>query len=410
MLKTLHYRLYPTNMQDRIVRQHLEECRWLWNTLLAERQQAWEERHESIGYYDQQNTLPALKASVRPTLAHVHSLVVQDVVRRLHKAFEAFFRRLKDGEAPGYPRFRGPGRYDSLTYSQWGNGVRLSANGTRLLLSKIGDVKIILHRPLEGISKTATIRRMPTGKWFVSIAYEWEPTPLPPTGQDVGIEVGLKTFATSSDGGQEIANPRFFRQEEHALAKAQRNHQVALDAHTAQRAELTQQVQTTHPDWDEQAVWQEVSRDPAEQAAWKERQRRRKVVARTHERARWKREDFAHQHSRRTVNAWDLIAIEDLNIRNLVRNPHLAKSIHDVAWGHFAALLRVKAEWAGRAFIAVDPAHTSQDCSRCGHRKTDLTLADRIYHCDACGLEINRDLNAALDMLARGRACLGRRP
>src|SRR5262249_28637768 len=162
----------PTKRQERLLMEQWEELRWLWNTLLAERKQAWEDRQETLWYYDQQNALPALKDSVRPGLKQIHSLVVQDVVRRLHKAMEAFFRRRKDGENPGYPRFRGKGRYDSLTYSQWDNGVKLSASGKRLTLSKVGDVKIISHRPLEGTPKTATIRRTPTGKWFVTISCE----------------------------------------------------------------------------------------------------------------------------------------------------------------------------------------------------------------------------------------------
>ena len=139
---------------------------------------------------------------------------------RLKRAMDAFVRRLQAGETPGYPRFRGKGRYDSLTYPQWENGVKLSASGKRLLLSKLGEVKLITHRPLEGIPKTATIRRTPTGKWFVSISCDWEPTPLPPTGKAVGIDVGLKTFATLIRR-EEIANPRFFRAEEQALARAQ---------------------------------------------------------------------------------------------------------------------------------------------------------------------------------------------
>ncbi|MGH7486476.1 MAG: RNA-guided endonuclease InsQ/TnpB family protein, partial [bacterium] len=315
MLKTFKYRLYPTTRQERLLAEQLEELRWLWNTLLAERKTAWEERQEAVSYYDQQNALPTMKTSLRPPLAQVHSLVVQDVVRRLQKAMDAFFRRLKAGETPGYPRFRGKGRSDSLTYPQWDNGVKLSASGKRLMLSKIGDVKLISHRPLEGTPKTATIRRTPTGKWFVTISCEWEPTPLPPTENSVGIDVGLTTFATLSDG-QEIANPRFFRAEEYALAKAQRKHQIALDTHKAKRAELTKQVTEAHVELDEPGVWQVVSQDARERAAWKERQKRRKVVARTHERARWKRDDFAHQHSRRIVNEFDVIAIEDLSVRN----------------------------------------------------------------------------------------------
>jgi putative transposase len=190
------------------------------------------------------------------------------------------------------------------------------------------------------------------------------------------------------------------------LAKAQRKHQVALDVHKATRADVTQRVKLTHPDLDDAGVWQAVSQDSAEQTAWRERQRRRKVVARTHERIRWKREDFAHFHSRRIVNQFDTIAIEDLTVTNLVQNSHLAKSIHDAAWSHFTALVAWKAACAARRCVAVNPVYTSQDCSGCGHRMTDLILADRTYHCPNCGLVIDRDLNAARNILALGRQCL----
>ena len=285
MLKTFKYRLYPTKLQERLLSEQLEELRWFWNTLLTVRKIAWEERQEPVSYYDQQNALPTMKTTLRPPLAQVHSLVVQDVVRRLQKAMDAFFRRLKAGENPGYPRYRGRGRYDSLTYPQWDNGVKLSASGKLLILSKIGDVKLIAHRPLEGMPKTATSRRTPTGKWFVTISCEWEPTPLPPTGQEVGIDVGLKVFAMPSVGDP-FENPRFFRAEEHELGKVQRKHQVALDVHKAVRAMLTQQVKQACPDLDAHAVWTRVSQDTDEQKAWRERQRRRRIVARTHERIR----------------------------------------------------------------------------------------------------------------------------
>ena len=150
LLKAFQYRLYPTKQQQRLLSRQLEECRWLWNTLLAERKRAWEERQETVDYYEQKAELPGLKAGERPCLSEVHSQVLQDVALRLKKAFDAFFRRLKAGENLGYPRFRGKGRYDSLTYPQWDNGVKFSASGKRLLLSKVGDVKLIAHRPLEG--------------------------------------------------------------------------------------------------------------------------------------------------------------------------------------------------------------------------------------------------------------------
>jgi putative transposase len=339
--------LYPNKQQARLLEQQLEECRWLYNELLAARRDAWEQRQESLRLYDQQATLPALKAT-RPQLAAVQSQVLQNVAVRIDLAFQAFFRRVRTGETPGYPRFRGKGRYASITYPQVPVGCKLDAEAQRLRLHGVGLVKVILHRPLEGTPKTATISRSSTGKWYVGFSCECaEPSPLPATGQSVGIDVGLKTFATLSTG-QEIANPRFFRAEEKALAKVQRAHSK-LEKGTPERA------------------------------------KHRHAVARVHERIAWRRGDFAHQHSRRTVSQFDLIAVEDLSVNRMTHNHCLAKSIHDAAWSQFASLLAYKAAWAGRRFVAVNPAYTSQDCSGCGHRQP-LSLSDRTYSCPCCGI------------------------
>jgi putative transposase len=368
MRKTFKYRLYPTKQQQLLLDQLLEECRWLYNHLLAERRDAWEQRQESVRLYDQQATLPALKAA-RPTLANVHSQVLQNVAVRLDLALQAFFRRMRTGEKPGYPRFRGHGRYDSVTFPQVPVGCRLDAEEKRLRIANVAHVKIILHRPLEGTPKTATIRRSSAGKWSVCVSCECvEAAPLPETGEQVGIDVGLTTFATLSDG-QKIANPRFFRLEEKALANAQR-------------------------------------RLSKEENGTPERAKRRKVVARIHERTRWRRGDFAHQHSRRISDAFAVIAVEDVSVNRMVHTHCLAKSIHDVAWSQFTSLLSSKAVWAGRKYVAVNPAYTSQDCSRCGHRKTDLTLADRTYTCSCCGVVLDRDYTASLNILAVGQHCL----
>lgn len=367
MLKTFKYRLYPNKQQLRLLNAQLEECGWLYNHLLEERKTAWEERQESVKLYDQQATLPALKIE-RPSLATVHSQALQNVAVRIDLAFQAFFRRVHGGgEKPGYPRFRGEGRYDSLTFPQVPTGCKLETEAKRVRLTTVGQVKII--RPLEGIPKTATVTRSSTGKWYVCFSCECAvPTPLPPTGQQVGIDVGLKTFATWSTG-EAVVNPRFFKTEEHELAKAQRN------------------------------LATEEKGTPVHA-------HRRKVVARAYERTAWRRSDFAHQQSRRVVDLFDLIAVEDLEVNRMVHNHCLAKSIHDVAWSQYAAYLCVKAAWAGRKYVAVNPAYTSQNCSACGHRKTDLTLADRIYHCSCCGLVMDRDLNASLNILALGQQCL----
>jgi putative transposase len=367
MLKTFKYRLYPTKQQQRLLDQQFEECRWLYNYLLAERRDAWEQRQESLRYYDQATSLPALKAE-RPALASVHSQVLQNVAVRIDLAFKAFFRRVKAGETPGYPRFRGTGRYDSLTFPQVPVGCRLDAETQRLRIANVGLVKIILHRPLEGTPKTATISRSSTGKWYVCFSCECaESAPLPANGQQVGIDVGLKTFATLSTGA-EIANPRFFRAEENALAKAQRR--------------LAKEEQGTP-----------------------ERAKRRRVVARVHERVAWRRGDFAHQHSRHITDTFDVIAVEDLAVNRMTHNHCLAKSISDAAWSQFASLLAYKAAWAGRKYVAVNPAYTSQDCSQCGHRHK-LSLADRTYTCPCCGLVIDRDRNASLNILRLGQQSL----
>jgi putative transposase len=370
MRKTFKYRLYPNTQQQRLLERQLEECRWLYNELLAARRDAWEQRQDSLRLYDQQAELPTLKAA-RPALATVQSQVLQNVAVRIDLAFQAFFRRVRTGEKPGYPRFRGQGRYDSITYPQVPVGCKLDTEARRLRLHGVGLVKIILHRPLEGTPKTATISRSSTGKWYVCFSCECaEPSPLPETGQRVGIDVGLKTFATLSDG-QEIANPRFFRGEEKALAKVQRAHSK-LAKGTPERA------------------------------------KHRHAVARVYERIAWRRGDFAHQHSRRIVDGFDLIAVEDLSVNQMVHNHCLAKSIQDAAWSQFAALIAYKAAWAGRQYVAVNPAYTSQDCSSCGHRQP-LSLADlanRTYTCPCCGIVLDRDYNASLNILRLGQQSL----
>ncbi len=366
MLKTFRYRIYPTKKQIRIMNQWLEECRWLFNHFLAERKEAWEQEQRSINYHAQATSLPTLKEQ-RPTLASVHSQVLQNVAVRIDLAFKAFFRRVKAGEKPGYPRFRGKGRYDSFTFPQ--SGFKLDGNILRL--SKIGNVKVVLHRPVEGTIKTCTIKRSSTGKWYVMFSCEWEPTPMPENEQAVGIDVGLHSFATLSTGEQ-IENPKFFRREEKALAKAQRK------------------------------LFKAEKGTP-------ERKKRRKVVARIHERIAWKRQDFIHQHSRKIINRFGIIAVEDLNVNRMVHNHCFAKSIQDVAWSGFFQLLAIKAEWAGRKFVAVNPAHTSQTCSGCGHRQK-MPLSERVFKCPCCGAELDRDVNAALNILGLGRQALGINP
>ncbi len=346
------------------MRATLDECCWLYNHLLEQRKAAYEECGDTLTLYEQQATFGALKAA-RPSLAAPYSQVLQNVAVRLDLAFKAFFRRVKASEKPGYPRFRGRDRYDSFCYPQ--SGFRL--DGTRVFLSKIGHVRAIVHRPLEGTVKTCCVRRTSAGKWFVAFSCEVEASLLPATDAAVGIDVGLEKFATLSTG-EHIANPRFFRHDERALARAQRR--LAKEPKPAK-----------------------------EERATPERRKRRKVVARIHERIANRRADFAHQHARKTVNTYGVIAVEDLSINRMVHNHGLATSIHDAAWRQYIAYLTYKAEDAGRRVVAVNPAYTSQTCSRCGHRARK-ELAERVQRCSCCGLVLDRDQNAALNILALG--------
>jgi putative transposase len=369
MRKTYKYRLYPTKRQQRLLTQTLEECRWVYNQTLALRRDTWQQTGRSLRLYDTQKYLPRWKEE-RPALQSVHSQVLQNVQVRVDGAFNAFFRRVRAGEQPGYPRFKSAGRYDSLTYPQYGNGARLA--GSTLTLSKVGALAVVLHRPVEGQVKTVTLRRTATGKWYACLSCEVAGPPptaaVPDTA--VGVDVGLAAFATLSTGEQ-VANPRFFRREERALAQAQR-------------------------------------RLAAEQGPDK-RARRRRVVGRIHERIAQRRADFAHQVARRLVNRFGLVVFEALNTVGLLQHHGLAKSIADAAWGQLVTYTAYKAAEAGRRVVLVDPRYTSQMCSRCG-RLVAKELGVRIHECPHCGLVLDRDQNAALNILRLGLQSLGVSP
>jgi putative transposase len=322
-----------------------------------ERTALYEIEGRSVTYREQQNRSLMHWKKAHPELKDVHSQVLQNVAVRVDLAFQAFFRRVKAGETPGYPRMKGRGVYDSLTFPQVPSGCRLT--GEYLQLSKIGQVRCIVHRPLLGTPKTCTIRRQ-AGKWFACFCCEYEPDPLLPLEASVGIDVGLEKFAALSDGSF-IENPGFFRRDEKALARANRK-----------------QIKTRQGS--------------------QERRKANKVLARIHERIRNRRHDFVHQLSRRLVNRYGFIAVERLNVRGMVQNAHLAKSISDASWSRFRVVLSAKAASAGRTLAEVNPAYTSQDCCACGYR-AKKTLKERWHFCPMCSLSLDRDTNAAVNIL-----------
>jgi len=364
MNKSLKYRLYPTKKQQRLLQETLDECRWLYNHFLEERKNSWEKDKKSIGYFQQSKSIVALKKE-RPSLNKVYSQSLQNVADRIDKAFQNFFRRVKQGQTPGYPRFKNFDRYNSFTYKQPDFGWNIETNC--LKLSKIGSVKIKIHRPIFGTLKTCIIRKQ-AGKWYVCFSIQYEPKPLSETTKAVGIDVGLENFATFSTK-EKIKNPRFFKTDQKALAKAQRR--------------LSKQIKNTS-----------------------ERAKVKKVVVRIHERISNRRHNFIHQETRKIVNKFGIICIEKLNTKNMLQNGFLAKSISDVAWSQFANILSQKAEEAARQFIAINPRGTSQTCSQCGTIvKKDLSV--RWHQCPTCNVRLHRDYNASLNILALGLQSLG---
>jgi putative transposase len=363
--KTFKFKLKPTAEQERMLDRALMLCRHVYNAALEERREAWQKCGVSVGYYGQKAELPPIKAAM-PEYSEVHCQVLQDVVQRVDRAFQAFFRRVKNGETPGYPRFHGRNRYNSLTYPQFGNGTTLD-NGF-LVLSKIGRIAVRWSRPLEGAPKTVTISREADG-WYVCFSCAGIPIqPLPATGQETGIDLGLESFATLANGTM-IHNPRCYRKAERRLKTAQRR----------------------------------VSRRK------KGSNRRRKAVkllAKVHLKVKRQRQDFHHKVALRLVQTNDTIYHEDLQTANMVKNHHLAKSIADAGWSQFLNILAAKAAYAGRRVVAVPPAYTSQTCSGCGVIVAK-GLSVRGHACPDCGTSLHRDHNAAKNIERAGLALRG---
>jgi putative transposase len=334
-----------------------------------------------LNYCTLANELPALKKKAQP-LTTIHSQVVQDVLKRLERAYANFFRRVqqkKKGKKikAGFPRFKGIGRYRSFTYPSWGNGVSL--DGDILHLSKIGDIRIRLHRVLEGTPKTATISKKADG-WYVSIACKVEEEPLPKTGKDVGIDVGIENFATLSDDNDTIPNSRFLQKAQAHLRVCQRR----LERRSRYSGRGKKRKLLSH---------QRKRRDKA-----------RVLLAKAHQNVARARKDFHHKVAYALVHAFDTIYIENLSIGNMLKNHCLARAISDVAWGQFFQILKNKAERAAKIVMDVAPYNTSQICSGCG-RIVPKALSCRVHRCPYadCGLNVHRDKNSAEQIRKVGR-------
>lgn len=368
MRKVYKFRLYPTKPQLKNLERTLELCRYVYNKSLEERERVWDEEGKTLSKYSLNAMLPIWKKDV-PELKDVFSQTLQEVQERVDLAFKHFFRRIKKGENPGYPRFKGKGWYDSFCYPQMGFKVK----DDRIYLSKIGEVYLVKHREIYGSIKRVYVCRK-NDKWYVCLIVDCDKEILGEQKHDypsVGIDVGLESFATLSthgkfdfSDGEKIPNPRFLQNEEKVLVKAQRK--------------LSKAKKGTP-----------------------ERFKCRKVVTRVHERIGNRRNDFVQQLSRKLVNNYDLIAFENLNIKKMIQKHRLAKSISDAAWRMLINATMYKAESAGTTVVLVNPANTSKTCSKCGELVAK-DLNDRIHKCPYCGLVIDRDENAAINILRLG--------
>jgi putative transposase len=405
-MKTFKFRLYPTKKQAETLEWTLARCCELYNACLQERRDAWAiiKRHPNfydeewrkqamkdhgVSFYTQSNQLPEIK-ELREEYKDIYAQVLQDTLRRVDKAFKAFFRRAAAGQKAGYPRFQGRDRYDSFCYPQAG----FSLEGSKLVLSKIGHVKIKLHRPVQGTIKTCTIKRE-GDCWYVALSCEIEATQekrTPYTDQAVGIDLGIYHFAALSSGDI-IDNPRHYRKAEKKLV----------------------------------AVQKEVSR---KKRGSNRRKKAIKRLGKAHRKVRNQRQDFLHQWSRRLVNTYEAIVFEDLKPANMSRAPKpkqdengkylpngaavkagLNKSILDAGWSNFVSLCEYKAECAGAVQVyKVDPYKTSQVCSACLHEGPHKDLDERVHTCEECGLVLDRDVNAACNILAVWQDNLKLRP
>jgi len=361
MRKTFQYRLYPNRAQTEALTVQLSEACRLYNAALQERIEAYATHRKSINYYDQAAQLTEIRKAGDLDLPNCHC--AQDVLRRLDKAFKAFFQRMKRGQKPGFPRFKSRRRYDSITFPSHGDGNKLLPSG-HLFVQGVGNIKAKLHRPLHGKIKTVTVRRQ-NERWYVCFSVEASAQTLPESTEMVGIDLNLENFATLEEGNLEekrIENPRFYQQAQKKLRRAQRR--------VARRK--------------------------------KRSNRRRKAVIllrKIHQHIFNQRLDHQHKLARMLVNQYGFIAVEDLNVKGLAGGM-LSKQVHDASWASFIAKLAYKAEEAGRQLVKIDPRGTSQRCP-CG-AKVPKKLSDREHVCTACGLITTRDHASAAEILRLG--------
>jgi putative transposase len=348
--------LFANKTQESKLIRLLDSARYLYNCALEHRIVCWKQWNKSINYYDQANTLKEIR-SFDKDIAQLNFCCSQNILRQLDKTFQDFFRRIKYGNKPGFPRFKGKSRFRSITFPIYGNGIKLKYG--KLYIQNVGCVRIKLHTKLEGIIKTVAVKKQ-NGKFYVIFSCDKVPKNiLPVSTKEIGIDMGIKSFVTMSNGKM-IENPKYLKQSEDELKELQR---------------------------------------------WYSKKSNRRIKRKftyLHKKISNQRKDFQHKLSKKIIDGFGFIFVEDLKPKQMLGNfKNLNKYINDAAWSQFFNFLFYKAESAGRTFVKVNPKNTTQICSKCG-KIVPKDLCVRVHGCP-CGLRISRDFNAALNILRRGR-------
>ena len=358
MIVTFRYRLLPTKAQHRALEQILEAQHQLYNAALEERIGAYRKAGKNLTYFDQAKSLTQWRNDDAEA-SGLPANLQRATLKRLDEAYRHFFHRLKGGGKPGFPRFRGQGRFNSFGFAQF-SGIKLENHRVRFK-GLPGRLRVHWHRELPAACiRSCTFKRDACG-WYVAFALEIPAGEPRKTRRAVGVDLGILTFAALSDGGL-IPSLR-------AARKAERRLRIA---------------------------YRSLARKKRDSGG---RHEAREVLARFHARIARRRRDHLHQASARLVRDYDAIVVEKLHVKGLTQSA-LAKDVCDASWAKFLSMLRYKAEWAGARVIEVDPQHTTQDCSGCG-TVVPKNLATRQHDCPHCGLSIDRDLNAARNIPSR---------
>lgn len=354
------FRLHPDTEQEESLAFVMEECRWVYNHFLS----MWDDAGKIPSRYELQATLPQLK-HVRESLGNVNSKVLQMVLFTLYSNLSSLVALKKKGKKVGRLRYKRYGSFKSFILNQSGFKIKTTENRfDKLYVSKVGDIPIMIHREIEGDIKQVIIKKYKSGEWYALVCTENEVESVSQIPESlVGIDMGLMHFMTDNNGVQ-VENPKFYKQ---TLAR----------------------------------IMIEQRRLSRKKKGSKNRLKQKERLNNLYNKLTSQRDDFLHKLSREYVNTYDMISVEDLSIGNMVRNRRLAQSILDSSWGKFFSMLSYKAESAGKIFVKIDPKNTSKECSVCGSIR-DMPLSQRTYTCSQCGNVMDRDINAAINILNRG--------